>query len=133
MGASRPPFSSSTRGATATSSRLRTQELAIGEGRHGLAVRRPAPGLYAGGGQRVVEGAVLAQRAHELDQLGRPQEREAPFAVVVRQRTARLGPERDPRVAHPGTVHEGQYTPPMPSNDISPTRPHGRARGRERG
>src|SRR3546814_4840994 len=91
MGASRPPFSSSTRGATATSSRLRTQELAIGEGRHGLAVRRPAPGLYAGGGQRVVEGAVLAQRAHEPEQLGRPQEREAPVAVVVCQRTARLG------------------------------------------
>src|SRR3546814_14761860 len=101
MGASRPPFSSSTRGATATSSRLRTQELAIGEGRHGLAVRRPAPGLYAGGGQRVVEGAVLAQRAHELDPLGRPQEREAPVAVVVRQRTERLGPERAQRVGLP--------------------------------
>src|SRR3546814_18004756 len=108
MGASRPPFSASTRGATATSSRLRTQELAIGEGRHGLAVRRPAPGLYAGGGQRVVEGAVLAQRARELDQLGRPQEREAPGADGVRASTARLGHECPLRVTPPGPATAAQ-------------------------
>jgi mycofactocin radical SAM maturase len=52
-------------------------------------------------GEGVVDRTVVAERAHELHQLGRAQEREAAVAVVVGERAERLGSQGDLRVELP--------------------------------